>query len=74
MIGVPHEVLGQAIKAVIRLRPGAALTRSDVVRHCSSRLEDFMVPQIVEFRDVMPQTSTGKISKLELSVSAGVER
>jgi long-chain acyl-CoA synthetase len=71
VVGVPHEVLGHAIKAVIRLRPGAELTRHDVLRHCAARLEDFMVPQIVEFRDVLPQTTTGKISKRELTMPAG---
>ena len=75
VIGVPHEVLGQAIKAVVRLRPGAVLTRQDVLRHCAARLEDFMVPQIVEFRDVLPQTTTGKISKRDLlSVPSGADR
>jgi long-chain acyl-CoA synthetase len=73
VIGVPHEVLGQAIKAVVRLRPGAEVTRQDVLRHCSAHLEDFMVPQVVEFRDVLPQTTTGKISKRELSAPSGVE-
>jgi len=73
VIGIPHEVLGQSIKAVVRLRPGVALTRHDVLRHCAAHLEDFMVPQVVEFRDVMPQTTTGKISKRELSAPAGVE-
>src|SRR5437867_7113810 len=72
VIGIPHEVLGQAIKAVVRLRPGAELTRHDVLRHCAAHLEDFMVPQVVEFRDVMPQTTTGKIAKRELSAPAGV--
>ena len=72
VIGIPHEVFGQAIKAVVRLRPGAELTRHDVLRHCAAHLEDFMVPQVVEFRDVMPQTTTGKIAKRELSAPAGV--
>jgi len=73
VVGVPHEVLGQAIKAVIRLHPGVVLTRHDVMRHCAANLEDFMVPQVVEFRDVLPQTTTGKISKRELSAPAGVD-
>src|SRR5206468_5765982 len=34
VVGIPHEVLGQAIKAVVRLRPGTDLTRHDVLRHC----------------------------------------
>jgi acyl-coenzyme A synthetase/AMP-(fatty) acid ligase len=31
-----------------------------------------MMPQVVEFRDVMPQTMTGKVAKRELSAPAGV--
>jgi long-chain acyl-CoA synthetase len=73
VVGIPHDVLGQAIKAVVRLRPGAELTRHDVLRHCSAHLEDFMVPQVVEFRDVLPQTTTGKVAKRELSMPAGVD-
>jgi long-chain acyl-CoA synthetase len=73
VIGIPHDVLGQAIKAVLRLHPGVALTRHDVLRHCSAHLEDFMMPQVVEFRDVLPQTTTGKVSKRELSAPAGVD-
>jgi long-chain acyl-CoA synthetase len=73
VIGIPHDVLGQAIKAVLRLHPGAVLTRHDVLRYCSAHLEDFMVPQVVEFRDVLPQTTTGKVSKRELSAPAGVD-
>ncbi len=73
VVGIPHEVLGQAIKAVLRIRPGIELTRHDVLRHCAAHLEDFMVPQVVEFRDVMPQTTTGKVAKRELSTAAGVE-
>ena len=54
-------------------QPGIVLTRHDVMRHCAANLEDFMVPQVVEFRDVLPQTTTGKISKRELSAPAGVD-
>lgn len=70
VIGVPDDVLGQAIKAVIRLQAGAELTQQDVLRHCAARLEDFMVPKSVEFREVLPQTTTGKVSKRELQMSA----
>ena len=68
VLGVPDEVLGQAIKAVIALREDAHLTPEDVLRHCAQHLEDFMVPKFVEFRNTLPKTATGKISKRELAV------
>jgi amino acid adenylation domain-containing protein len=63
VIGVPDAFLGNSIKAVLTLRPGAQMTRQDVLRHCSTRLEDFMMPKIVEFRESLPKTESGKISK-----------
>jgi long-chain acyl-CoA synthetase len=63
VIGVPDSILGNAIKAVLTLHPGAQITRQDVLRHCSARLEDFMMPKLVEFRVSLPKTESGKISK-----------
>ena len=66
VVGVPDEVLGQALKAVLTLKPGASITEQDVLRHCAARLENFMVPKVVEFRKALPKTSSGKIDKKTL--------
>ena len=70
VIGVPDKILGSAVKAVIVPRPGAQLTERDVLRHCAARLDDYMVPKFVEFRDEMPTTASGKVAKLALSEEA----
>jgi long-chain acyl-CoA synthetase len=63
VVGVPDPVLGLALKAVVAADPQAHLTAHDVIRHCARHLEDFMVPKMVEFRDALPKTESGKISR-----------
>src|SRR5258706_706325 len=66
VVGVPDPVLGMAIKAVVSADPDAGLTERDVIRHCAKRLEDFMVPKTVEFRDGLPKSANGKISRSQV--------
>jgi acyl-CoA synthetase (AMP-forming)/AMP-acid ligase II len=68
VVGIPDPILGAAVKAVLTLKPGVALTENDVLRHCAKYLEDFMVPKVLEFRETMPRTAAGKIDKRELTV------
>jgi len=67
VIGVPDEVLGQAVKAVMTLKEGAQLTRNEILRHCAQHLDGVMIPTIVEFRETMPKTAAGKIDKRQLA-------
>ena len=67
VIGVPDDILGQAIKAFVALVDDAVLTEVEVIKHCQKRLEKFMVPKYVEFRSELPKTNTGKISKKGLT-------
>jgi amino acid adenylation domain-containing protein len=66
VVGVPDELDGMAVKAVLAPRPGAELTEEDIRRHCRARLEPTLVPRHIELRDELPKTDSGKIRKAEL--------
>jgi len=66
VIGVPDEVLGQAVKAFLVLEDGIAMTEKDVQRECAARLENYYVPKHVAFVPDLPKTTTGKIKKTDL--------
>lgn len=66
VVGVPDEILGQAVKAFIVPREGAELSEKSVRLECEKRLESFMVPKHVAFVADLPRTSGGKVRKSEL--------
>jgi len=66
VIGLPDEILGQAVKAFIVPAPAAELTEKDVLKYCSQNMEAFMVPKYIEFMDGFPKTPNGKIDKKQL--------
>ena len=66
VIGVPDKLRGEAVKAVIVLKPGEKATITEIRSFCRKRLVKFKVPRIVEFTDFLPKTSSGKIKKEEL--------
>jgi len=68
VVGVPDQILGEAVKAFVTLKPGwqPAPSERDVIRYCLSKLESFMAPKYVVFVDELPKTDTGKIKKTGL--------
>lgn len=70
VVGVPDELLGEAVKAYCVLEEGSALTERRIAQHAAARLEGFMVPKLVEIVAELPKTLTGKIAKSTLRTSA----
>ncbi|MCC6348182.1 MAG: acyl--CoA ligase [Candidatus Eisenbacteria bacterium] len=66
VIGVPDDMLGQAVKAFVVPAEGVTLTEKQVKLECDRRLESFMVPKYVVFVPDLPRTSGGKVKKTEL--------
>jgi long-chain acyl-CoA synthetase len=66
VVGVPHEALGEEVKAYVIRVPGASATEEELVGWCKEQMASFKYPRVVEFRDTLPMTATGKILKREL--------
>jgi long-chain acyl-CoA synthetase len=66
VIGVPHESHGEEVKAVLALKPGKQVSPDEIIAYCKQKLAAYKYPRIVELRDSLPKTATGKILKREL--------
>jgi long-chain acyl-CoA synthetase len=62
VFGTPDTVLGQAVTALV-VRTDPSVQEREVIRYCAAHLEDFMVPKRIVFRNSLPRTDTGKISR-----------
>ena len=65
--GVPDERLGEAIHAVVVLKPGLALTVDELRCWASANLERYKVPDVIVFSDMLPSGATGKASRAMVS-------
>jgi carnitine-CoA ligase len=63
---VPSELAEDEVMAAIVLRPGSALTESELCEFCRPRLARFAVPRFIEFVDTLPTTENGKVQKYKL--------
>ena len=50
-VSSPDEMRGSVVKAFVVLEQQADVSEKELQRHCHSQLEDYMVPQMIEFRD-----------------------
>jgi len=67
VIGVPHAKWGEAVHAVVRLKPGAEASEEGLIAHCHRLIAGYKAPRSVSFRDAaLPLSGAGKILKTEL--------
>jgi long-chain acyl-CoA synthetase len=72
VIGVPHPVLGEEVKAVVQVGPGSSLGEDEVKAWVREKLADFKVPAYVEFQtEPLPRNATGKLLKNVLRGQGG---
>lgn len=66
VIGIPDDKWGEAVKAVIALKPGAIADPSDILAFARSRIAAFKLPKSIDFVDALPRNASGKVLKRKL--------
>lgn len=64
VVGVPRAYGDEKVKAVIVAN--APCTEQEIVDYCRGKIADFKIPSVVEFRDSLPKSPTGKIRRVML--------
>lgn len=66
VLGVPDEKWGEAVKAIVELKPGAGATGAEILQLCKTRLGGVKCPKTIDFLEKLPRTANGKVSKRDL--------
>jgi long-chain acyl-CoA synthetase len=74
VIGILDKKRGEAPKAFVKLKPGASTTVAELFEHLAPRISRIEMPSVIEFRDELPKTMIGKLSKKELKAEEDAKR
>ncbi|ABM57590.1 AMP-binding protein [Verminephrobacter eiseniae] len=66
VIGVPDEQWGEAVKAVVELKPAQSVTAAELIALCKQKLGSMKAPKSVDFIAALPRSPVGKVLKKDL--------
>ena len=66
VIGVPDERWGEAVKAVVVLKPGSQADAAAIIAHCRQHIAGYKTPKSVDFVATLPRNPSGKVLRREL--------
>ena len=66
VFGIPDDEWGEAVKAVVVLKPGEQASEAEIIAAAAEHLASYQKPKSVDFVDDLPKAPTGKILKRDL--------
>ncbi len=66
VIGVPSDKWGETIMALVVLAEGQQVTEAELIAWCKDKAAGYKAPTVIEFRDELARTATGKLQKFKL--------
>jgi len=66
VIGVPHPIWGESIKAVVALKKGSYVSEAELIEFCKGKIADYKIPKSVDFVESLPKGAAEKILRKEV--------
>jgi acyl-CoA synthetase (AMP-forming)/AMP-acid ligase II len=66
VVGVPDDKWGEAVTAIVQLKPGASADEPGILKLCRERLGAMKTPKRVEFWPDLPRSAVGKVLKRDI--------
>jgi long-chain acyl-CoA synthetase len=60
VVGVPDPVWGEAVKAVLVVKPGCKPDTTGILHYARERLAPYKVPKSIDYVDALPRNAAGK--------------
>jgi fatty-acyl-CoA synthase len=66
VIGVPDDKWGEAVKAIVVMKPGKTASATDIINFTRERIAGYKTPRSVDFIEALPRNPSGKILRRHL--------
>ena len=63
VIGIPDARWGEAVRAIVVVKPDAAVTEAELTAYCREMIAHYKTPKSIEFVESLPRNPSGKILK-----------